>query len=69
MSGTRIGGLKAVKTNKAKYGKDFYKEAGRKGGKAYTDKPKGFACSHERAVEAGRKGGKISKRGKFGDEK
>ena len=64
MSGTRIGGLKAVKTNKSRYGEDFYKETGRKGGKAYTDKPKGFACSHERAVEAGRKGGKISKRGK-----
>lgn len=69
MGGTRIGGLKAVRTIKGKYGKHFFKEVGRKGGKAYTDKPKGFACSHERAVEAGRKGGKISKRGKAKNEK
>lgn len=64
MSGTKAGGLKAVATNKAKYGEDFYKRAGAKGGKAPTDKPKGFACNHERAVEAGRKGGTISRRGK-----
>ena len=64
MVGTKAGGLKAAATNKAKYGDNFYKETGRKGGKAFTTKPKGFACSHERAVEAGRKGGSISKRGK-----
>lgn len=34
MSGTRKGGLKAANTNKEKHGKDFYKEIGRKGGKA-----------------------------------
>lgn len=64
MVGTKAGGMKAAITNKLKYGEDFYKETGRKGGKAFTDKPKGFACSHERAVEAGRKGGRISRRGK-----
>lgn len=64
MAGTKAGGLKAAATNKALHGEDFYKLVGAKGGKAFTTKPKGFACSHERAVEAGRKGGSISKRGK-----
>ena len=64
MAGTKAGGIKAAATNKARYGEDFYKRNGAKGGKAPTDKPKGFACNHERAVEAGRKGGLISKRGK-----
>lgn len=34
MSGTRTGGLKAAKTNTQKHGKEFYREIGRKGGKA-----------------------------------
>ena len=33
MSGTHAGGKKAAATNKAKYGKDFYAEIGRKGGR------------------------------------
>ena len=33
MSGTRAGGLKAAKTNMKKYGKDFYKLNGAKGGR------------------------------------
>ena len=61
MSGTKAGGQKAAATNKAKYGKDFYAEIGRKGGKnGHTG---GFAANPELAREAGRKGGKISKRG------
>jgi general stress protein YciG len=36
MSGTRIGGLKALQTNKTKYGLDFYQSIGRKGGKRGT---------------------------------
>ena len=62
MSGTRSGGIKASETNKKKYGSDFYREIGRKGGKACV--PKGFAImGTERTSDAGKKGGKISKRG------
>ena len=61
MAGTKAGGRKAASTNKNKYGKDFYAEIGRKGGKnGHTG---GFASNIELAREAGRKGGKISKRG------
>lgn len=67
MSGTKAGGLKAVATNKAKYGEDFYKIQGRKGGLVCG--AKGFALNHELAVAAGRKGGKISKRGKAKKDK
>lgn len=60
MSGTRAGGLKAAKTNKAKYGKDFYREMGRKGGKnGHTG---GFAANPALAAIAGRKGGRKSRR-------
>ena len=33
MSGTLEGGRKAAATNKAKYGKEFYADIGRKGGR------------------------------------
>ena len=62
MSGTREGGLKASKTNRERYGDDWYKTIGCKGGQAKV--PKGFALNIERARLAGAKGGKISKRGK-----
>lgn len=42
MSGTKIGGAKAAKTNTERHGEDFYKIIGSKGGKNAT-KPKGFA--------------------------
>ena len=61
MSGTKAGGQKAAATNKAKYGKEFYANIGRKGGKnGHTG---GFAANPELARIAGRKGGTISKRG------
>ena len=63
MSGSRLGGLKAAETNKQKYGREFYQNIGRKGGKACV--PKGFArMDIEKIKNAGRKGGTISKRGK-----
>lgn len=62
MSGSRLGGLKASETNKKKYGEDFYKNIGRRGGKACV--PKGFAVNPELAKRAGSRGGKLSKRGK-----
>lgn len=71
MAGTLEGGKKACKTNLEKYGKDFYANIGRKGGKnGHTG---GFASDkvgrdgltgYERARVAGKKGGEISKRGK-----
>lgn len=63
MSGTLVGGHKAAKTNKLRHGNDFFKRIGSMGGRAVTNKPKGFAADPERAREAGRKGGTISKRG------
>lgn len=62
MSGTREGGVKAAETNKARYGKAFYKKIGAVGGKKSTTG--GFAANPELARIAGRKGGKISKRRK-----
>ena len=47
MAGTKAGGLKAAATNIERYGKDFYKEMGRKGGKA--GKTGGFAANPELA--------------------
>lgn len=62
MSGTREGGKKAGETNRKKYGENFYKEIGAKGGaKGRTG---GFYGKPELAREAGRKGGTISRRGK-----
>ena len=62
MAGTKAGGQKAAATNKSKYGKSFYAEIGRKGGRnGHTG---GFAANPELAKIAGAKGGRISKRGK-----
>lgn len=61
MAGTKEGGKKAAATNKARYGKDWYANIGRKGGSnGHTG---GFAANPELAKEAGRKGGTISRRG------
>lgn len=72
MSGTTVGGVKAAQTNKERYGVDFYRTIGKKGGELGTTG--GFhksVCSceykpgeHKKAVCAGALGGKISKRGK-----
>ena len=64
MPGTKLGGMKASETNRRKYGSDFYREIGRKGGRK-SNPNKGFASMpQEKLQEIGRKGGKISKRGK-----
>lgn len=62
MSGTIAGGRRAAETNKARYGKDFYRLMGRRGGRAGTTG--GFAANRELARLAGAKGGRISRRGK-----
>lgn len=62
MAGNKAGGLKAAKTNKERYGDDWYARIGRKGGQnGHTG---GFASNPELAKIAGAKGGRISKRGK-----
>lgn len=61
MAGTKAGGLKAALTNKKRYGDDFYKDIGRRGGQnGHTG---GFYGNPELAREAGAKGGRISRRG------
>ena len=61
MAGTKIGGAKAARTARERYGDDFYARIGRKGGQnGHTG---GFYGNPEKAREAGRKGGKVSKRG------
>ena len=61
MAGTHEGGKKAAESNKERYGKNFYANIGRKGGKAgHTG---GFAADPELARRAGAIGGKKSKRG------
>lgn len=66
MPGTKIGGLKAAKTNKERKGKDFYKLIGQKGG-SVKGKPSGFGAGEagrERARIWGRVGGTKSRRRK-----
>ena len=71
MSGSKTGGVKAAKTNMERYGADFYRIQGHKGGSKLNTKPKGFAYArihltadhpaHPR--NAGGKGGAVSRRG------
>lgn len=60
MSGTKAGGRKARETNLKKYGKDFYRILGSKGGQnGHTG---GFAANPELARRAGSIGGRKSRR-------
>jgi len=62
MAGTEKGGQAAAKTNKTKYGADFYAKIGAIGGKkGHTG---GFAANRDLARIAGAKGGRISRRSK-----
>ena len=70
MSGTKIGGQRAAKTNRKRHGDDFYAQIGHKGGIISTPTggfghPKPGAdglTGPERAKIAGAKGGKKSSR-------
>lgn len=62
MSGTIDGGKAAAKTNKLRYGEDFYRQIGTIGGKKGTTG--GFYADRELASRAGRKGGLVSRRTK-----
>ena len=60
MAGTKAGGIKASITNRQKYGEDFYKIQGRKGGQnGHTG---GFFGKSEFARICGKKGGRVSSR-------
>lgn len=70
MAGSKLGGLKTARTNKEKYGEDFYRSIGAIGGK--RGRTGGFASNkvgkdgltgRQRALIAGAKGGKTSRRG------
>jgi hypothetical protein len=62
MAGTKKGGMAAAKTNKTKYGADFYAKIGSIGGKkGHTG---GFYANRELARVAGARGGRISRRTK-----
>lgn len=62
MAGTKAGGKAAASTNKSKYGADFYRYIGARGGaNGHTG---GFYANRELARAAGAKGGSISRRGK-----
>lgn len=61
MVGTKVGGLKTSMTNKKRYGDEFYRRIGQKGGMmGHTG---GFAANPALARIAGAKGGRKSKRG------
>ncbi len=66
MSGTVEGGKSAAKTNKQRYGTDFYENIGRLGGKQSSGG--GFAKDPELARRAGRLGGMRSRRTKANKE-
>ena len=61
MAGTVAGGRKATQTIKERYGDDFYREIGRRGGQ--NGHWGGFnTMDKEKVRECGRKGGKKSRR-------
>lgn len=70
MAGTRAGGKKAAQTNIEKYGKDFYRNIGRRGGSnghtgGFSSETRGKdgLTGFERAKIAGAIGGRKSRRG------
>lgn len=60
MAGTKAGAKKAVETNMRRYGNDFYRVIGKKGGE--NGNTGGFQADPERARLCGRIGGSMSKR-------
>lgn len=64
MAGSVLGGKAAAITNKRKYGEDFYKRIGIKGGSASHPTTRPFALNRELAKVAGAKGGRTSRKPK-----
>ena len=64
MAGTIEGGKKAAKTNRERYGDNWYSTIGKRGGSKIHPETRYFAVNRDIARAAGAKGGSISKRGK-----
>ncbi len=60
MAGTPNGGRKAANTNKTRYGEEFYRNIGHKGG--LISRGGIFGVDRELAARAGRKGGLVSRK-------
>lgn len=54
----RADGIKAAKTIRAKYGKNYFERIGKKGGSRTNTKPKGFEANRSLARIAGARGGR-----------
>lgn len=54
----RADGIKAAKTMRAKYGKNYFERIGKKGGSRTNTKPKGFEANRSLARVAGARGGR-----------
>lgn len=54
----RADGMKAAKTMRAKYGKNYFERIGKKGGSRTNTKPKGFEANRSLARIAGARGGR-----------
>ena len=54
----RADGVKAAKTMRAKYGKNYFERIGKKGGTRTNTKPKGFEANRSLARIAGARGGR-----------
>lgn len=63
MPGTKAGSRKSKETIEQKYGKDYWKNLGKKGGSVRHPETRYFTTNRAAASICGYKGGKISKRG------
>ena len=54
----RADGIKAAKTMRAKYGKNYFERIDKKGGSRTNTKPKGFEANRSLARIAGARGGR-----------
>ncbi len=54
----RDDGIKAAKTMRAKYGKNYFERIGKKGGSRTNTRPKGFEANRSLARIAGARGGR-----------
>lgn len=54
----RADGVKAAKTMRAKYGKNYFERIGKKGGSRTNTRPKGFEANRSLARIAGARGGR-----------
>lgn len=54
----RADGIKAAKTMRAKYGKNYFERIGKKGCSRTNTKPKGFEANRSLARIAGARGGR-----------